>query len=122
VEATIEAARAFDRRASDILGWYEGALADAVQAGERVALWGTGSKGTTFLNVVPGAAAIDVVVDVNPRKVGLHVPGTGQPVIDPTQLTGLRVDKVIVLNPNYRTEIGARLTELGVDAAVLTPS
>jgi hypothetical protein len=121
-EAVVESARAFDRRAREVIAWYEAALHDAAQAGQRIALWGTGSKGTTFLNLVEGAAAIDAVVDVNPRKVGLFVPGTGQPVIDPAQLQGSGVDKVIVLNPNYRTEISARLVELAVDAAVLTPS
>jgi len=36
-----------------------------------------------FLNLVPAGAKIDVVVDLNPRKQGMYIPGTGQRVVCP---------------------------------------
>lgn len=117
---TEEDVRTFDRLATRIVDRCAAFLADASAAGLRTALWGTGSKGTTFLNTVPGASDIELVVDVNPRKHGLHVPGTGQQVRDPTALREERIDQVLVLNPNYRAEIGLALEHLGVPARVVT--
>jgi hypothetical protein len=83
-----------------------------------VALWGAGAKGVTFLNVVPGGADIEPVVDLNPRKQGTFVPGTGQRVVAPGALAGQPLDEVWILNPLYRREIESQLRELGVGADV----
>jgi hypothetical protein len=91
-------------------------LGQWLEDGARVAIWGAGSKGVTFLNTLGDGARVEFVVDINPRKRGGHVPGTGQPVVAPEQLRGSGVDRVLVMNPLYRDEIGATLRELGVDA------
>jgi hypothetical protein len=91
----------------------------AARAGQRVALWGAGSKGVTFLNVVPGAEAIETVVDVSPDKQGRYVPGTGQRIVAPEHLRGQPVDAVVLLNPNYRGEVAATLDALGVRAELI---
>jgi len=80
--------------------------------GRRVAIWGAGSKGVTFLNVVPAAARIETIVDVNPRKTGRHVPGSGQVVREPAFLRQAPVDLVLVMNPIYRSEIRDQLEAL----------
>lgn len=84
-------------------------------AGERrrVAVWGAGSKGVTFCNVVPGADAV-AVVDVSPRKHGRYVPGTGQAVLAPADLGTAAPDVVLVMNPRYTPEIRAQLAALDV--------
>jgi len=84
-----------------------------------VAVWGMGSKGVTFLNTVPGAASIETVVDINPRKQGHHVAGTGQRILTPEQLAELGADVVIAMNPLYREEIGGDLEALGIHADVV---
>jgi SAM-dependent methyltransferase len=94
-------------------------LDDLTRRGGRVALWGAGSKGTTFLNVVPGTEGIDLVVDVNVRKQGLYVPGIGKVVVAPEQLPTARPDFVIVLNAMYEGEIRSTLDKLGVAAEVV---
>jgi len=83
-----------------------------------VALWGAGSKGVAFLNAVPAAREIAAVVDVNRRKHGLHVPGSGQQVVAPERLRDDPPDLVIAMNPLYRDEIAALLRDLGVAAPV----
>lgn len=87
--------------------------------GRVVALWGAGSKGVTFLNIVPSAREVELAVDVNPRKHGQHVAGTGQPVVAPEDLAEHSVDAVLVTNPLYRDEVAVRLAGLGSRAEVL---
>jgi SAM-dependent methyltransferase len=94
-------------------------LADWQRRGLHVALWGAGSKGVTFLNTVPGATSINSVVDINPRKQGHHVAGTGQRILTPDQLAERGADVVIAMNPMYRQEIGGNLKALGIQADVI---
>jgi SAM-dependent methyltransferase len=84
-----------------------------------VALWGAGAKGTMFLNLVPGGDAIRHVVDVNPRKQGKYVPGTGQRIVAPEELRAVDLGAVVVMNPIYRDEIAATLAELELDAELI---
>jgi SAM-dependent methyltransferase len=84
-----------------------------------VALWGAGAKGVTFLNVVAGADAIRWVVDVNPRKHGSFVPGTGQQIIAPEELPHDGDGAVVVMNPLYRAEISSRLRSVGFGGQVI---
>lgn len=99
-----------------ILEWSE-CLKRYASSQKKVAIWGAGAKGVMFLNLIPGASKIPVVVDLNPRKHGMFVAGTGQEIISPEALAGYRPDVVIVLNPAYRSEIAARLVGIGVPAA-----
>jgi SAM-dependent methyltransferase len=85
-----------------------------LDAGRRLAVWGAGSKGVTFLNLVGPANGIDAVVDVNVRKQGRHVAGTGQRIRAPTELAARALDDVYVMNPNYAAEIRQTLQELGL--------
>jgi hypothetical protein len=84
--------------------------------GRGVAVWGAGSKGVTFLNTV-GSEAV-AVVDVNPRKHGRFVPGTGHQVDAPSSL-GARVDAVLVMNPLYLDEVRAMVEDLAIPGDVL---
>jgi len=84
----------------------------------RAVVWGAGSKGVTFLNVLNGVGDISHVVDVNPHKRGRFVPGTSQEVVGPEFLRVYRPDRVVVMNAIYLEEIRGMLRELGVDAEV----
>jgi SAM-dependent methyltransferase len=89
-------------------------LEEIKQSGARSVVWGAGSKGITFLNVLPGAAVIDYVIDINPHKQGLYVPGTGQQVVSPDRLPEIRPDVIIVMNPLYVDEIDNMITDLNL--------
>ena len=84
-----------------------------------VAVWGAGAKGATFLNVVEGGERIGTVVDVNPRKHGRFVTGTGQPIVPPDALATAGVGTIVVMNPVYADEIRETARALGVAADVL---
>ena len=88
-------------------------------AGKRGVVWGSGSKGVTFLNVMESGDEIAAVVDINTRKQGKYVAGTGHSIMSPSQLSELRPDFVIIMNANYREEIGRMLAEVGVQAEVM---
>jgi SAM-dependent methyltransferase len=88
------------------------------QSGRRTVIWGGGSKGVTFLNVLKARSQIDYVVDINPAKHGMYVPGTGQPIVAPDTMRHRPPDTILVMNPLYEREIAAEAARLGVSAAI----
>jgi hypothetical protein len=84
-----------------------------------VAVWGGGSKGVTFLNVLNPGDTVSCMVDINPRKQGMYVAGTGQRVVAPEHLRTVRPDVVIIMNPVYREEIAGQLKALGLSPEIL---
>ena len=88
--------------------------------GRRPVVWGGGSKGITFLNVVPAAQDIEYVVDINPHKQGLFVPGSGQRFVSPDFLRDYQPEVVILMNAIYRDEVRGRLRDLGLAPELLT--
>ncbi len=94
-------------------------LRGLASAGKRGVVWGAGSKGVTFLNATEAGGEIAAIVDINPRKQGKFVAGTGQQIVAPARLADIRPDFVIIMNANYRDEIGRALAEVGVEAEVL---
>lgn len=97
---------------------WQSRLRQAKDAGTKTVVWGAGSKGVTFLNIVQDSSAIDYIVDLNPHKHGKFVPGTGQKVVSPDFLVGYRPDQVVVMNEVYLDEIKNLLRESGVAADV----
>jgi hypothetical protein len=88
--------------------------------GRRIIVWGAGAKAVTFLNSVdPAGSAISHVVDVNPRKAGRFIGGSGQKIIEPSAVRKLRPDVIVLMNPIYRDEIASAVRALGVDAELL---
>lgn len=90
--------------------------AAALPAGGTVSIWGAGSKGVMFLNLLGLAAphAIEVVVDQNTDKHGLFVGGTGQRIVAPEALRGSGVEQVVLMNGIYESEVRSRLAGMGL--------
>lgn len=89
-------------------------LAHYANEGKKVALWGAGSKGVTFLNVMKLFGQIDYIVDINPHKQGRFVAGSGQQIVSPEFLKEYKPDIVLVMNPIYQKEIQDTLNKLGL--------
>ncbi len=98
------------------LAQWRTSLEELSVAERRVVAWGAGSKGNTFANLVAGNERVPYLVDINPRKHGMFVAGTGARIVPPEFLREYRPDVVVVLNPSYQAEIRARLDELGISA------
>jgi SAM-dependent methyltransferase len=109
-------ASAFARQYGEKVEYWRARLREMQQAGRRTLIWGGGSKGVTFLNVLGGDSGIEYVVDLNPYKQGQYVAGTGQRVVAPEFLREFRPTDVIVMNPVYEAEIAASVRALGLDA------
>ena len=109
------------RRFAATLALWRSTIGALVAAGDRLALWGGGSKGVTFLNLLGlhAGEGVDWVVDINPRKAGAFVPGTAQPIVAPEDLHALKPDHIVIVNPEYHQEIAVRLSALGLDCPVL---
>jgi hypothetical protein len=93
-------------------------LAAAAAAGDVVAVWGAGSKGVTFLNLLGETGADVRLVDINPRKHGMFAAGTGTPILPPGDLPAAEPALVVVMNPLYVDEVRSTLTDLGLSPAV----
>jgi hypothetical protein len=85
-----------------------------------VVLWGAGAKGVAFLNLLNADGAIHHVIDINPRKSGRFVPGTGHVVEPPDLLRRSDPDTVLILNRAYEDEIRTELRTIGSMADVVT--
>ncbi len=81
---------------------------------KRVALWGAGAKGAMFLNAFSNMHSLEYIVDVNPHKCGLYIPGTAQKVVSPEFLKVYKPDVLLIVNPNYRDEVGRLVASLGL--------
>jgi SAM-dependent methyltransferase len=87
---------------------------------KKVVIWGAGSKGITLLNILRFKKQIEYIVDINQRKIGMHVAGTGAKIVQPEHLKKYAPDFVIVMNSIYISEIENMLKEMGISAQVLT--
>ncbi len=113
------AAAAFSRRyTGKILAW-KGELERIRVKGQRAVLWGGGSKGVSFLNALGVAGQIGHVIDINPHKQGKYIPGTGQVIEHPDFLREYSPDIIIVMNPNYISEIWQMVKEMGLTTSIL---
>ncbi|MCU0533016.1 MAG: class I SAM-dependent methyltransferase [Hydrococcus sp. Prado102] len=87
--------------------------------GERVAIWGSGSKCVAFLTTLNAADKVQHVVDINPHRHGKFIPGVGKEIMPPEFLKEFQPDRVIVMNPIYCGEIQKMLDEMGVTTEVI---
>jgi SAM-dependent methyltransferase len=113
-------ARVFGRHYCATVEAWAGRLEAWHRAGRRVVIWGAGSKGVMFLNTLGRSGQIEYIVDINPRKQGLYVAGSGQRIVAPDFLPAYRPHIVLVMNPVYEDEVRSSLAQVGVSAQVLT--
>lgn len=99
---------------------WQAQIADMAQRGQRVVIWGGGSKGVAFLTTLGLYDQVRYVVDINPRKAGKFMAGTGQEIVQPSFLREYQPDVVIVMNPVYCDEIGGMLAEMNLSPSLLS--
>jgi len=85
----------------------------------KVVVWGAGSKGVTMLNILGMMKQIEYIVDVNPRKEGHYVAGTGQRIVPPLFLEEYKPEAVVVMNRVYASEIHDMLNEMSISCDFL---
>jgi SAM-dependent methyltransferase len=86
----------------------------------RVVIWGAGAKVVTFLNILNlQPKQIEFIVDINEKKWGTFISGSGQEIVSPEFLIKYQPDYVLVMNPEYINEITVMLNKLNVKTNVL---
>ena len=85
---------------------------------KRIWVWGGATKGVLFLKHLleyspSNFGKVEAVIDANPKKQSLLTPSTYLPIISPSDLySKLKAgDYVVVMNPNYLTEIRSDLAQ-----------
>ena len=112
---------AVDRMRTKLTSWR--AWADGlVVHGRAATIWGAGSKGVMFLNLLGLSAPepIAFALDQNPNKSGRYLAVSGQVVMPPSHLVERPMGEIIVMNDIYLHEIQSRLTSMGSTARVAT--
>lgn len=112
-------AREFAQRTADKQALWRRQISRRAAAGQRVVLWGGGSKAVSFLTTLGLGREIDFVVDVNPYKQGKFLPASGHEVVSPLQLKQRPPASVIVMNQIYLPEVKQMLGELGLAPEVM---
>ncbi len=109
----------FPQRFHDKLAHWQGVVSALERTNKRAVVWGGGSKGVTLLNLLR-PACVAGVIDVNPRKHGRYIPGTGHEILPPSRLPEIKPDVVIIMNDVYRNEIIGELRAMGLAPEVLS--
>lgn len=105
---------------ADRVAAWRAMVAERQAQGGRVVVWGSGSKGVSFLSAIGGGADVSHVVDINPHRQGRFMVGTGHPIIGPAALREVAPTTVVVMNPIYRREVADLLGGLGLHPELLT--
>ena len=99
----------------ELVGGWRSRIAALSEAGKRAVIWGSGSKGVSFISNLTLGDELAAAVDINPHKWGKFMVGSQHEIIEPERLKAIGPDLVVAMNPIYLDEIGAQLNELGVD-------
>ena len=116
----VAAATHFRSRFHDRVGGWRRRITESARQEVRMALWGSGSKGVTFLNLLDPGPVVQCVVDINPHKHGRFVAGTGHRVVAPEALIPDPPEMVVMTNPLYALEIEAEIRRMGIAAKTLS--
>ena len=98
---------------------WEKRLEEYQRQGKKVVLWGSGSKGVSFLTTLKVPEELEYVVDINPYRQGYFMSGTGHKIVGPEFLKDYQPDVVIVMNEIYCNEIGDSLREIGLEPQIV---
>jgi SAM-dependent methyltransferase len=112
-ESTLRAAEQYRTRVQTRIASLSAGVGKLRKQGP-VAVWGVGAKGVTFLNLLdPTCEQVAIAIDINPKKQGRFVAGTGHPIVSPGEILARGVASVVVMNPNYVDEIRHTLQGIG---------
>ena len=107
------------RNQTKVVSWNR-RLQEFKKNNHKVILWGSGSKGVSFLTTLGISDQIEYVVDINPYRQGNYMAATGQLIVAPDFLKEYQPDAVIIMNAIYRKEIQQDLNQMNLTPKLLT--
>lgn len=72
---------------------------------KRVIAWGAGARSVSFFNIFDLTEKVPNIIDINEKRHGKFLPGTGQSIVNPDFIKTFQPDLVIITNPTYSKEI-----------------
>ena len=82
------------------------AILKIVNRYKNIVIWGVSGRAVTLMNhLCLNKNIVKYGVDINHKKQGKYIPGTGQRIISPADAISSSPELVIVSNPNYLDEI-----------------
>ena len=114
-----EYVKTFKQRCNDKFGEWNKTLDHLKENKRKVVLWGSGSKGVSFLASLDSGNYIEYVVDINPHRQGYYMSGTGQKIIGPEFLKEYQPDTIIIMNAIYEEEISRDLNRMGLSPEII---
>lgn len=88
----------------------------------KIFIWGAGSKGIMFLNMIKNNNSIYKAVDINPNKTNKYIPGTGHEVVYCDTLNFYKPDVIINMNNIYLDEIKRSCKSLNLHTEIINIS
>jgi SAM-dependent methyltransferase len=80
----------------------------------RIMAWGAGARAISFFNLFNLSEEVDYIVDINTKRQGKYLPGTGQSIVTPEFAADYQPDLIIITNPTYEQEIKTQVSQLGL--------
>jgi hypothetical protein len=107
--ALIEDGKVFSRRYSEIQARLQTLMDAWRQAGKRIAIFGAGHLAAKFVNLYALGSMIDCVIDDNPHKQKLLMPGSRLPIHGSAALESRGIDICLLsLNPESEQKVLAK--------------
>jgi hypothetical protein len=104
----------YRRRVDRWAGW----LSELRRAGRTAVPWGSGARAVSFLSALQPGPEIPCLVDINPKRQGLFMPRTAQPVASPESLAERPPDQILITNPAFEAEIRRQAASLGLKSEI----
>jgi len=109
----------FSENFQSTLEYWKNQVEQYNSSGKKAVVWGAGSKGITFLNLIDNRQTIKYIVDINPGKHGKYVAGTAQGVVDSVFLKQYKPDVVLIMNSIYKDEIVEICRDSGIKPEII---
>jgi hypothetical protein len=119
LETTAALVRKFRKEVDNRLAELTSAADRWRRSGQKVAIWGSGSKCVALMSSLDLGDSLRAIVDINPHKHGKFLAGSGWEIQAPNALVEVRPDAVIIMNSIYTEEIRHELATRGLQPQLL---
>ena len=119
-EEDIERAKSFSESFRGKVNKFRSWLQSADSQIDKTYVWGAGSKGITFCNLVDPEARIAGLIDRNTQKQGRHIAETAIEIYPLEDIDPASISNVVIMNPQYANEISTDLREAGILANLIS--
>jgi len=123
LESTTALIERFGRQVEDRLSTLADTIARHHAAGQRLAIWGSGSKCVSLISSLGLTRTLGpehlAIVDINPHKHGRFLAGSGLEIVGPDALGRFRPDVVLIMNSIYTEEIRHELAGRGLEPRLI---